>query len=435
MASIPRKTSSFSFVAVSLAVLALLAAVPVESQPITFSIAGDHPYEEEEIAEFEQHMQLHNLYSPSEFLVHVGDIREGSGICEEARYDTVAAALRSLAVPAFMIPGDNEWTDCANPDSAWTWWENAFLDLELDFCATFPVERQAVRRENFAFVRSGVLFVGINLPNGSADDEDQRLDDNAAWVDYQFLDKRWQVRAAVVFGHAGRSSSRDRFFDQFRLSAATFAKPILYAMGDEHEWDHDDPWLEPNIQRVIIEAGSSETPVQVTVTADSVAAFQFVRDPLTDATVPFNWGPCVEVGPHQIIDEADMLSLTPEVSDDGVTGPGGLAVTWSKVSGAGDVVFGDPNQAVTTALFSAPDLYTLRLEVDDGDFVVSDELTVDVLGFGAPARITIDDVEITEGNAGTRTARFTGTARRLRPAITFRGRGRWRSRRTRSRRR
>jgi hypothetical protein len=210
-----------------------------------------------------------------------------------------------------------------------------------------------------------------------------------------------------VFGQAGPSSSRDRFFDRFRVAAAGFAKPVLSLMGDEHEWKMDRPWPEQNILRVIVEAGGSETPVEVTVTMDPLDTFQFVRDPWDGDPPPFNRGPCVDVGPDVIIDEGDVLDLSPVVTDDGVPGPGGFAVTWTKVSGSGTVVFGDRYQANTTAVFSQADLYVLRLEANDGSLSASDELAVDVLGAGAPARLSIDDVSLFEGNSGTVTAQFT----------------------------
>jgi hypothetical protein len=70
--------------------------------------------------------------------------------------------------------------------------------------------------------------------------------------------------------------------------------------------------------------------------------------------VPFDRPPCVEAGPDQVIYESEVLSLSARVSDDGDNGP--PALVWTKVSGAGNVVFGDPSQPVTTAIFSSPDL-------------------------------------------------------------------------------
>jgi hypothetical protein len=95
-----------------LAGLLLPLAWPVLSaEPITFSVMGDAPYADE-IAEVQAHLDDHNLYSPSEFMVHVGDIKSGEEPCDESRYQLMAEMLRSLAVPSFILPGDNETTDC-----------------------------------------------------------------------------------------------------------------------------------------------------------------------------------------------------------------------------------------------------------------------------------------------------------------------------------
>jgi hypothetical protein len=74
-------------------------------------------------------------------------------------------------------------------------------------------------------------------------------------------------------------------------------------------------------------------------------------------------------------------TLTGTASDDGVpVVPGQLSLQWSARSGPGTVTFGNPNTASTTARFSAPGTYVLRLTADDGATRGFDELTVTVLG-------------------------------------------------------
>src|SRR5690606_30288718 len=55
---------------------------------------------------------------------------------------------------------------------------------------------------------------------------------------------------------------------------------------------------------------------------------------------------------------------------------GKVTVSWHKQSGPGDVTFGNANEAQTTASFSAPGTYVLRLEAYDGEFTSSDLVTV-----------------------------------------------------------
>ena len=174
-----------------------------QGAPIVFSVIGDVPYGVSELPDLQQHVADHNLYSPSRFLVHLGDMLFGE--CLEARYAEVHDVLRGLAVPAFIVPGDNEWNDCDDPDQGWEYWETYFLGLEQNYCGTPAVERQGVRPENFAFVSSGVLFLGINLVGGSVHDEDEwdlRLQQDANWVGSQLTAKKSQVRSAVIFAQA-----------------------------------------------------------------------------------------------------------------------------------------------------------------------------------------------------------------------------------------
>ncbi|HEX7051183.1 MAG TPA: beta-L-arabinofuranosidase domain-containing protein [Longimicrobiales bacterium] len=53
-------------------------------------------------------------------------------------------------------------------------------------------------------------------------------------------------------------------------------------------------------------------------------------------------------------------------------------VRWSKTSGPGRVTFEDPTSLVTTASFTAPGVYVLRLTADNGESTASSELTVKV---------------------------------------------------------
>src|SRR5215510_5510077 len=44
--------------------------------------------------------------------VNDGDLKQGSGNCDDALYDRSVKYLNSLEAPAIFTPGDNDWTDC-----------------------------------------------------------------------------------------------------------------------------------------------------------------------------------------------------------------------------------------------------------------------------------------------------------------------------------
>jgi hypothetical protein len=94
---------------------------------------------------------------------------------------------------------------------------------------------------------------------------------------------------------------------------------------------------------------------------------------------PQNAPPTVNAGPDRTVTLPATLPLTATAADDGIPNPpGALTISWSKVTGPGTVVFAPVNALVTSASFSAPGQYLLRVSASDGAIVVSDELSVAV---------------------------------------------------------
>ncbi|HEY7444940.1 MAG TPA: choice-of-anchor D domain-containing protein [Vicinamibacterales bacterium] len=370
-----------------------------QGQPISFSAVGDVPYSTSEKAEFQQHMDKHDLYSPADFLVHLGDIKDRDSECSESWYQQMRTYLRSLSIPGFIVPGDNEWNDCTDPTQAWAYWMAHLLAVEQFACGLPVIERQEVRPENFAFVKSGVLFIGINKVSGalSSEEKNTRLQQDGDWVTTQMQTKGREVRATVIFAQA--TPAGEPFESQFRGAAAAFGKPVLYIHGDGHVWMHDNPFPEPNITRVQVDRGSSEhPPVLVTVTMDAASMFLLNRDPWPTGTLPLNRPPCVEAGPDQQSVLAIGAVLQGKATDDGEPIPPNLAANWTHVGGPGIVSFDNPNALGTTAHFSAEGLYELRLTVSDGEFLTADTMFVDaqinpppVVAITAPAGGSVFD--------------------------------------------
>ena len=309
----------------------------------------------------------------------------------------MATSLRSLSVPAFIIPGDNEWNDCSDPDQAWAYWVAHLLAVDQNFCGVPLVERQAVRPENFAFVKSGVLFIGINKVHGgvSGAEEDTRLQQDADWITYQIQTKGSAVRAAVIFAQAYPSSP---LTNQFVAAAGAFAKPVLYIHGDGHSWTQDFPFGQPNIMRIEVNRGAaSDPPVQLTVTMNPANMFLVERDPWPAGALPLNRPPCVDAGPDLQTPFGDGVVLNGKASDDGEPIPPNLMVSWTQVGGPGIVLFDNASAPTTTALFTAAGSYTLRLTGTDGEFVTSDTVFVDV---GAGATLNAPPVVTVTAPAG-----------------------------------
>ncbi len=114
-----------------------------------------------------------------------------------------------------------------------------------------------------------------------------------------------------------------------------------------------------------------------------------------------NQAPVVDAGMDQRILVSAALVLAGAATDDGQPpAPGTLTTTWSAVSGPGDVTFDDASATSTSARFSAPGTYVLRLEANDGELVGSDELTVTV---DSPPPPTSGPI-LLEAESGTLTA-------------------------------
>jgi hypothetical protein len=89
-----------------------------------------------------------------------------------------------------------------------------------------------------------------------------------------------------------------------------------------------------------------------------------------------NQAPSVSAGTDQAITLPSVAVLDGTVADDGQVAP--LATTWSQVGGPCTVAFGDASAVDTTATFSQPGSYTLRLTAFDGQHTSADEVAVAV---------------------------------------------------------
>jgi hypothetical protein len=100
-----------------------------------------------------------------------------------------------------------------------------------------------------------------------------------------------------------------------------------------------------------------------------------------------NTAPTANAGADQTITPEGtspaVITLTGTATDDGNPNPPSvLTTTWSLASGPGAVTFGSPNALTTTASFTVPGTYIIRLSAFDGEATASDDVIVTV---NAPA--------------------------------------------------
>ncbi len=113
-----------------------------------------------------------------------------------------------------------------------------------------------------------------------------------------------------------------------------------------------------------------------------------------------NAAPTVAAGPDRTVRLLLETSLSAVAGDDGLPNPT-LTYAWTKVSGPGTVTFGMPSAKTTTASFSVSGIYVLRVTVNDGAALASDDLQVTVepavtalLVVGTPANLPANDAAL-----------------------------------------
>ena len=81
----------------------------------TLAIIGDTPYGDQQEAAFPRLVAAVNDDPDVETVVHLGDIKNGSSTCDDARFIRLRALYDTFEDPFLYTPGDNEWTDCHRP--------------------------------------------------------------------------------------------------------------------------------------------------------------------------------------------------------------------------------------------------------------------------------------------------------------------------------
>jgi hypothetical protein len=242
---------------------------------VVFTVFADTPYTHAESQNLPH--KLTEIDERSKFIVHLGDIKSGNPPCTEKMYSDVSDIFSKSKIPVFIVPGDNEWNDCNDPDLAWQYWTKYFMHFDQRWPHELNVSRQINRPENFSFVYKKVLFIGINIVGGRVHDKaewKQRLDDNLEWTLKSLADQEEKVQKAVIIGHASPSKKHISYFNGLVNQSGIFSKPILYLHGDGHSWYKNRPFKKAkNILRVQLDRGAAT--ITVTVTKNDKPPFLF----------------------------------------------------------------------------------------------------------------------------------------------------------------
>jgi hypothetical protein len=282
---------------------------------LSIAVFGDSPYgtSNADTAQFmatPAFIKTINADPDVSLVLHVGDIHSGQQICTK-EYDqsiynlwTGAPVAGVPAAPGFKFPvvytpGDNEWTDChkknesgganggnPNPLENLKFVRDIFfanpghtiaVDMPVwsqskNFDPRYPTDADFV--ENVIWEKSGVVFVTMNIPGGSNNDEDNwgnptplnqtkaqtdeilnRTGADLRWLDQAFALARDDHAQAVVIqlqadmwdldgkppSHIG---AYRQFIDSIALHTTGFGRPVLLLNGDSHKYRSDNPLVE-----------------------------------------------------------------------------------------------------------------------------------------------------------------------------------------------
>mmetsp|Transcript_486 Transcript_486/g.993 ORF Transcript_486/g.993 Transcript_486/m.993 type:complete len:873 (-) Transcript_486:120-2738(-) len=239
-------------------------------EPVTFYVTGDVPYDQAEEERLSR--DITGLPSDAEFVVHLGDVGLAStSSCAKSMYEGASSILKTSSRPVFVLPGNQDWNECPNPEMAFDNWMTSFHKFEDNFSHSFAVTRQLGRQENFSFLHNGVLFIGLHLVDGSIPDRTEwnlRHQDCVQWAEQALNDfGEEQYRAVVILGHARPTALLGDFFWPIIDDLNDVNKPVLYVHGNAMQgWTVYKPFSDASrLKAVELEKGGKSPPVKIRV--------------------------------------------------------------------------------------------------------------------------------------------------------------------------
>lgn len=316
----------------------------------TMAIYGDAPYgttptDNSETLATPAFIASVNADPDVSMVLHVGDIHSGKQFCTQAYDQTIFDMWTAYVDPLVYTPGDNEWTDCNKAGEGGGAYNATTMSIDYvldsmgnpaDHAKGDPIANLALIRSMFfptpgqslgtnkmqvlsqaqafdpthpsdaAFVEnvmwetSNVLFVAINLPGGSNNDQDvwyaaptptaaqtQEIADRTGadlrWLDLAFAQAAADGVAAVVIQTqadmwdpekgAAHQTGYEPFVSNVASHTLSFGKPVLMFNGDSHVYQVGNPmdptsavyamhpfYNVPNFFRIVVHG--STTPLE-----------------------------------------------------------------------------------------------------------------------------------------------------------------------------
>ena len=255
------------------------------SGQLHFYVMGDAPYLDKELERFP--LQVAALENRADFTVHVGDMKQRNLECPSGSYEQVASILKDSPSPTFIVPGDNDWYECADSEAAYDVWQDTLGLLDEHWTKkAYDVRHQPGRPEHFAFTFNDVHVIGLHVVHASFVTQPMLFnisDDTTAWFRNE-LPHIAAAKAVVIFAHTFPSHPKyNPFYKALENAVLTMpSTPFVYLQGEHHNFQVDNPfpWA-GNFVRVIVDKGGRADPLEVVCDADAGTPFKFKRRPLS----------------------------------------------------------------------------------------------------------------------------------------------------------
>ncbi|QUM75744.1 hypothetical protein HWV00_05590 [Moritella sp. 24] len=229
----------------------------------------------------------------------------------------------------------------------------------------------------------GLRFNNINIPQGATIVN--------AYIQFQTDEVKSVETSLIIQGE--RSDNAELFLKDYgnissrpRTTASVAWNPDPWLFVGEAGINQKTSNIQPIITEIINQDGwasGNSLAIIITGTGERVAeSYNGEQDgsPLLYVEysyTPGNEPPIVSAGPDQLIIIPNSAILEGSVSDDEIP-DNTLTMSWSKISGEGDVTFTETNGPQTTASFSMAGDYVLRLTASDGELQDFDDVAITV---------------------------------------------------------
>ncbi len=242
----------------------------------------------------------------------------------------------------------------------------------------------------------GIRFTGVSVPNGATilSASIQFEADEVSTEPTSLIIEGEATDDAVTFQKVSRNITA-----RVRTGQSIAWDPAPWNTRGEAGPDQQTPDLSFIIQEIINRPGwaaGNALVVIITGTGTRTAeSFNGTAPPIFQIEYQtggpsMNLPPVVDAGPDATVITDSALTLNGFVSDDGLPAlPGATQVLWTQVSGPGTVTFTDAASAQTSATFSDPGTYVVRLTADDSEFTRFDETTITAIAPGGPFTLDI----------------------------------------------